>query len=138
MDLITLHLVLLIIVAPVILYADHMGFQYMTGRKQTLPAKTLAWTHWIVTIGLVLLIITGALITIPMWAVMLENPLFYAKLAFVATLVLNGLFIGKLMQKATVGPYAMLQKSEQHMLLVSGALSACSWVATILIGFFGL
>lgn len=138
MNLTTLHLISLIVTAPVILYADHMGFQYLTGRVQTIGARKVEWTHRLVTDGIILLIVTGVLITIPMWAIMLENPLFYAKLAFVATLVLNGLFIGQLMNKATATPFANLSAEEKRFLLVSGAVSAAGWVATILIGFFGL
>ena len=138
MDLTTLHLISLIITAPVILYADHMGFQYLTGRVQTIGTRKIEWTHRLVTGGILLLIITGILITVPMWATMLENPLFYAKLAFVATLVLNGIFIGKLMKKATQTPFANLLNEEKRFLLVSGVVSAAGWITTILIGFFGL
>ena len=138
MDLSTLHLVLLIITAPVILYADHMGFMYFTGKVKTLSLKKVQWVHRLVTAGLVLLIITGVLLTLPMWAYMLENPYFYTKIAFVITLFLNGLFIGKLMEKATTVPFAQLSKDEKNVLLISGAVSGASWVTTVLIGFFGL
>lgn len=138
MNLTTLHLIALIITAPVVLYADHMGFQYMTGKIQTISTKKLMWTHWLVVIGLFLLIVSGVIITIPVWAIMFENPLFYAKLAFVVTLLVNGFFIGELMNKASVTPFANLSAPEKRLLFVSGAISACSWGATILIGFFGI
>jgi len=138
MDFTTLHLISLIGTAPVILFADHMGFQYLTGRTQTLSAIKVQWAHRLVTIGLLLLIITGIVITIPAWAIFLENPYFYAKLAFVVTLALNGYFIDKLMKKAITTPFAQLAPEEKRVLLVSGAVSGASWVATILIGFFRL
>ncbi|MFZ3012049.1 MAG: hypothetical protein WA060_03605 [Minisyncoccia bacterium] len=138
MNFITLHLVALIITAPVVLYADHMGFKYLTGRTPTISAKKLAWTHHLVTIGLILLIVSGIIITVPLWAIMFEKPLFYAKLAFVCTLATNGFFIGKLMKKASVIPFADLSVEEKRLLFVSGMVSACSWGTTILIGFFGL
>jgi cation transport ATPase len=138
MDLVTIHLLLLIVTAPVILYADHMGFQYLTGRVKTISPRKVEWTHRLVSIGIVLLIVTGVLITIPIWAVVLEKPLFYAKLAFVATLVLNGVFIGSLMKKATMTPFTNLSKDEKKFLLLSGAVSALGWISTTLIAFFGL
>lgn len=138
MSLITLHLISLIITAPVILYADHMGFRYFTGKTQTLSKKIVEWTHRLVTLGLMLLIITGTLITIPMWDVMLAEPLFYVKIAFVMALILNGLFIGQLMKKATDTPYINLSNEEKRFLLTSGTISICAWVITTLIGFFGL
>lgn len=138
MDITTAHLIVLGITAPVILYADHMGFQYLTGRIQTIPARKTEIVHWLVIVGLLLLIVTGVLITIPVWALKFENPVFYVKLAFVATLILNGVFIGKLMKKANTVPYINLSQDEKTFLMVSGGVSACGWITTILIGFFGL
>jgi cation transport ATPase len=115
-----------------------MGFQYFTGRVQTLNATKVMWAHRLVTIGLLLLIITGVALTVPVWAILLENPYFYAKLAFVATLALNGYFIEKLMKKATTTPFAQLTADEKRVLLISGAVSGVSWVATVFIAFFRL
>lgn len=134
----TLHLIALILTIPAIMYADHIGFKYFTGKIQTVNYRKVQIAHWFVTGGLVLLILTGVIITIPMWAVMFENPFFYAKLAFVVTLFLNGIFIGSLMKKATIIPFARLSKDEKKALIVSGALSGISWTASILIGFLGL
>ncbi len=134
----TLHLIALILTIPAIMYADHIGFKYFTGKIQTVNYRKVQIAHWFVTGGLILLIITGVIITIPMWAVMFENPFFYAKLAFVVTLFLNGIFIGSLMKKATIIPFARLSKDEKKALIVSGALSGISWTASILIGFLGL
>ncbi|MDQ5928024.1 MAG: hypothetical protein QG633_462 [Patescibacteria group bacterium] len=138
MDILTFHLGTLILTGLVVLYADHMGFRYFTGRSQTLDPKKVRWAHRLVFIGLFILIITGVMLTLPSWAVWFENPFFYAKLAFVATLLVNGIFIDRLMQKATIMPYALLSAPERRLLMVSGALSATGWVASVLIGFFGL
>lgn len=136
MDILALHLIALIITAPVILYADHMGFLYFTGRSQTLDPKKVVVTHRFVFLGLLLLIVTGVLLTLRSWAVWFENPFFYAKLAFVMILLVNGFFIERLMHKATTTPYAMLLGSERRLLVVSGALSAIGWIVSIIIGFF--
>ncbi len=138
MDITTLHLFSLILTAPVIIYADHMGFMYLTGRAQTLSAQKVVWIHRLVTLGILLLIITGVWITIPRWQFLFQEPLFYTKLAFVVALFINGLFIGKLMHKATTTPFALLSTDEKRVLILSGAVSGISWVATVLIAFFGL
>lgn len=138
MDLTFLHLLSLVITIPVVLYADHLGFQYFTGRKLVLDRKKIEWSHRLVMIGISLLIVTGIVVTVPVWAVMFSQPLFYAKLALVSTLVINGLFIGKLMHKATITPYTELSAEEKRVLLLSGALSAGGWLGSILIGFLGL
>ncbi len=138
MDIVTLHLAALIVTAPVILYADHMGFRYFTGRAQTLSGRSVAWTHRLVFIGLFLLIATGVMLTVPSWEVWFAQPLFYVKLGFVITLLINGLFIQKLMTTATTTPYALLAPSDKRTLMTSGALSAIGWVASVIIGFFFL
>lgn len=138
MDFTTLHLVAMILTILVVLYADHMGFRYFTGKSQTLSLKKVKLAHNLVFIGIGLLVVTGIIITIPMWTYMLTNPFFYTKMAFVATLIMNGIFIGQLMHKATMVPFNSLEKEEKRVLLISGAISGMSWLATILIGFFGL
>lgn len=138
MDFVALHLLALLITVPVISHADFMGLQYFRGTVQVLPAITVKWTHRLVFIGLFLLIVTGIVVTVPSWEVWFTKPMFYIKLAFVATLFLNGLFIDKLMLTATQQPYALLSKSEQNTLKTSGALSGMGWVATVLIGLFFL
>ena len=94
MNFLTLHFFALIISIPAIIYADHLGFLYFTGRIQTISHKKVQYTHWFVTIGLMLLIVSGVIITIPAWALFFGNPLFYVKIGFVIALCLNGIFIG--------------------------------------------
>ncbi len=138
MDPVSLHLLALIITVPAILYGDHLGIAYFSGRVGTISRQKIVWTHRAVMIGLLLLITTGIATMLPMWAVMLEKPLFYAKLACVATLLVNSFFISGLMLKATAVPYASLLPHEQRVLLVSGGVSGCCWITAILIGLFGL
>lgn len=138
MDFTALHLASLILTIPVILYADHMGFMYFTGRQQTLSARATKTAHYLVMAGIALLVITGVIITVPRWTFLIGNPFFFAKLAFVATLLINGFFIHTLMKKATVTPFTLLSAEEKRLLMTSGAISGISWVATIVIGFLGL
>lgn len=134
----TLHLISLFLTLPVILYADHMGFNYMTGRTQTVSARAARISHWLVTLGLLLLIGTGIALTIPSWEYLLANPYFYVKMAFVATLFVNGIAIGATLSLATITPFAQLPAEQKRLLIISGALSGISWLATILLGFFAM
>lgn len=138
MDLTLLHLISLIITIPVILYADHMGFNYLIGKTKTVSVTKVKWAHALVFIGLGLLIVTGILVTVPMWAYVLSKPIFYLKMAFVITLLVNGLFIGQLMKKATEIPFVDLSKDEKLTLIISGGLSASGWFFSAVIGYFAL
>lgn len=138
MDTVSLHFLALLITVPAVLYGDHLGVAYVTGRSATIPQKKIVWTHRAVMAGLLLLIATGVATALPMWEILLEKPLFYAKLACVTTLLINSFFINALMHKASAVAYASLGKDEQHVLLVSGGVSVCSWIAAALIGLYGL
>lgn len=138
MDTVSLHFLALVITVPAILYGDHLGVAYITGRSATIPQKKIVWTHRAVMAGLLLLITTGIATALPMWQILLEKPLFYAKLACVTTLLINSFFINTLMHKASVAAYASLGRDEQRVLLTSGVVSVCSWVTAALIGLYGL
>ena len=84
------------------------------------------------------MITTGILLTIPAWTYRLQEPTFYIKMGFVLTLVVNAFAIGKLSKVAGEKPFAQLTSSEQHVLLLSGTLSAVGWIGAAVIGKFFL
>ena len=138
MQLLSIHLITLSITALVIIYSDHQGFLYFRGKKQTLSKVFLHWSHILVWAGLLLMITTGVLLTIPAWTYRLQEPTFYIKMGFVLTLVVNAFAIGKLSKVAGEKPFAQLTTSEQRVLLLSGALSAMGWIGAAVIGKFFL
>lgn len=82
------------------------------------------------------MITTGFLLALPSWTYRLQQPVFYVKMGFVLVLVINAFAIGKLARLAATKPFASLTKEEQRTLLISGALSGISWVASASIGLF--
>ena len=133
-----LHLLSLVITVPFILYSDHLGLKYMLGKKNTLDLSTTKKLHLAVFIGLGLLIITGAALTIPDSDYYLQEEEFLLKMFFVATLTINGLFIGKLMKLASQKTFKELTTKQQLTLLISGAVSGTCWLASLVIGYFFL
>ncbi len=138
LELVTIHLGVLICTAVVILYSDHQGYLYFTGKKQILSERFLKWSHRLVWVGLLLMITTGILLAIPSLTYRLQQPIFYVKMGFVAVLVINAFAIGKLARLAMTKPFVELTKKEQYTLLISGALSGISWVSAGVIGYFFL
>ena len=136
MEIENLHLATLALTALVILYSDHEGFLYMRQKKVTLSPVFVMWSHSLVWIGLLGMIITGIGLVLPAWEYYLGDPVFYVKMGFVLTLAVNGLFIGKLSHVATETPYALLDRDTKHTLMLSGALSATGWIGATIIGFF--
>lgn len=132
------HLAVLLITAVGILWADHLGFQYFRGQRQTLPALLITRLHYAVAVGLLGMILTGGTMAYDRWSYLATQPVFFLKLFFVAVLVLNALFITSLMRKATVTPFALLTVRDRAVLLVSGAASGLGWLGAATIGLFFL
>lgn len=130
-----LHLLFLAFSALFILISDHDGFLYFRGRKQTLDLRKLQFLHKMIWIGLLGLILTGIIMTIPDWNDYLSDPAFQVKMGFVGVLIINGLFIGRLLHSATHTPFKDLHGIKKMLLLLSGSASAIGWVGSTLIGF---
>ena len=133
MDLLTLHLTILTLTALLILYVDHEGYLYFTGKKQTLSLRFITWTHRLVSVGLLLMIATGILLTMPDYEYRLSQPFFWIKMSFVLVLVMNGLFIGRLSCVASEQPFSELTADKKRILIISGALSTSAWIGAFLI-----
>jgi uncharacterized membrane protein len=138
MELEDIHLITLALTALVILYSDHKGFQYFWGSLETLPRSFVTWSHRLVWTGLILMILSGFFLMLPAWEYYLADPVFFVKMGFVLTLVVNAFFIGRLSLLTTERAFQELPSDLKKTLLVSGALSAAGWVGAASIGFFFL
>jgi hypothetical protein len=118
----------------VVLYADEQGLQYLRGKVATLPRKRVMVLHALVAVGLTCIILTGARMVYEDPAYYFSQPLYWAKMSFVAVLIINAFFIGHLSRIALTTPFAELSLRARLPLLVSGAVSLVAWVATILLG----
>lgn len=138
MEIESLHLGTLLITAVAILYADHLAYAYLKGKRELLDQVMTKRLHMIVWCGLIGMIISGTLLFIPMAEYLLTEPVFYLKMTFVLVLVVNALVIGKISHVASERPFAMLLPKEQRTLMLSGAVSLFSWAGAALIGLFFL
>lgn len=133
-----IHLAILAATALVILYSDHQGYLYFRGKKPVLRENFIRWSHRLVWIGLVGMVLTGVSMVIPQWEYFLADPVFYVKMGMVAVLAVNAIAIGTLSPVATTTPFAALPREQRNTLIFSGTLSALGWISAALIGFFFL
>lgn len=84
--------------------------------------------------GLTLMIVTGVLLFSDAWGELIFNPAFYVKMGMVIALIVNSVFIGKLMHIATIKPFTLLSPKERHSILASGAVSIMCWLGATMIG----
>ncbi len=113
-----------------VLFADHLAFDWVRGKKATLDPRPLHIAHWIVTVGLSCLILSGLCLFWPMREYLVSQPLFWLKMLFVCALVINSFFIERFMS-AVEKPFATLTRNERLPLMISGAVSTCSWLGAI-------
>jgi hypothetical protein len=127
----TTHILTAIGLIVVVIYSDHLGWQWLRGKQQTLNLTTLNRLHHIIYAGLSIMVTTGLYMFWPLQAYLLYEPAFYVKMGFVGTLIINSFFIGSFMRKASETPFNLLSKQERVPLYVSGALSTVVWLGTI-------
>lgn len=126
------HLGTLALTFLVILYSDHEAFQYITGKQPVLDRKKTMFLHTLVWIGLLGMIGSGLWMAWPNLGVLFSVTGFQIKMAFVALLVVNAIFIGYLMDIAFEKPFKELSKGKQLILLFSGAVSTVGWLGAAL------
>lgn len=132
------HVPILLGTILVILYSDHQGWLYFSGQKKILTLQFTRWSHRLVWLGLLGMIMTGLSLVVPVWERYASDPVFYVKMWFVLVLVINAVAIGKLVSIAHTQPFTELTTEQKKTLIVSGFLSGASWLGAIIIGYFFL
>lgn len=128
------HIVTIIFLGLLVLYTDHVGLTWMRGKVGVVSKKMVRVLHHLVWLGLTLMIGSGFVMFLSYKDFLLVTPVFYAKMFFVAALIVNALVIGKCMHVATVRPFSELTSKERLPLVVSGGISTLSWIGAILCG----
>lgn len=131
-----LHLLVLAFVAWTVFQADHMGFDWIRGKANTLDEKKVATLHRNTWLGIGGMIATGFLLFWPMREFLLARPQFIIKMAFVLALIINGMVIGRLQAVALAKSYKELSFKEKLPLIISGGVSTVSWLGAALMALF--
>lgn len=130
-----LHIGILIFSVWNILKADHLGYLWMSGKKDILNEATIVRYHRNVWIGLAGMIVTGILMFWPMREYLLSRYQFFAKMAWVLVLVINGIAVGRLHKIATRSKFSDLSVRDRLPLLISGGISTVAWLSAIILAF---
>lgn len=133
-----IHLFALAVVAGVIIYSDIYAIRYITGNVPLLARKRLEQEHRVVWAGLLVMIITGAILLVDEGLFLLADPFFMVKMLCVVALVVNALHIGTLIPWATEKMFTELPFTVQVRMLASGGISTVAWAGAAIIGLFFL
>ena len=128
-----LHIGSLCLAGVGILYADTSALGWLLGKHATIDKRAVFVSHWIVTLGLAGLLLTGSYLFWPMRNYLITSPLFLTKIAFVIALVINSFIIERLILIAEIRPFRTLTLTKQIEFFVSGAVSTASWAGAFIL-----
>lgn len=130
------HMVALTFALLNIIVADWKGIAWIRGMVPTLPRKTMRHLHNHIWLGLGLLVFSGAVLFCYHQTVLLVSFAFYAKIACVSMVSVNGIFINRHMQVASEQSFASLPKARQRALVMSGIVSCVGWFGALALAGF--
>jgi uncharacterized membrane protein len=120
-----------------VVLADHQAFFWIRGKNAILDFKKLKKYHRRISLGLGLMILSGAGLFWPIHAILLyHNPFFTVKMICVVLLVINAFVIGSFMKVATSRTFSSLTLREKLPLFLSGAISTICWLTAGIMAFF--
>ena len=125
------HMLALLFALVNIALADWKGLQWMRGKVQTLPARSMWMLHNHIWMALAVLILSGAAIATYHVNELMASPAFGAKLAAIVALTLNGVYIRRTMRIASEMPFAQVPAEKRRALYLSGIISTIAWATAI-------
>lgn len=87
----------------------------------------MSFFHTAVWTGLAITLCAGLLMFSTYSAYLLSLPAFRIKMILIVMLIINAIFIGQHMRKATEQTFVSLPKTEKISLVVSGMISTTGW-----------
>ena len=119
-----------------ILYADHLAFSWVRGKRDILLRAHLLRAHHWVSLALAALIGSGLLLFWPSREYLLHQPAFWIKMSFIGALLVNSFVIEYLMHAATSQSFKSLELRQKTPLFISGIVSLGSWIGAATAAFF--
>ncbi len=134
-----IHIATFCITIAAVVVADLHGLLWVLGKMPTLPQKRMVLLHHAISFGLLVAIVTGVIMTYPVYEYLLGQPAFIAKMILVGALVVNSFVIASHMQVAFTSRFQDVPRATRLPLYISGFVSASAWAgAFIAAQFLGL
>ncbi len=130
-----LHVFAVGFAAALILLADKEAVAWFRGKKEVLDKDHVRQYHVFTWIALGALAATGTLLLYPTRLFLFSEPLFIAKLCFIAVLFVNAILIGRIQYVALTRPFASLSSKEKLPLFLSGIASTYCWIMAGVLGY---
>lgn len=132
LPLLQIHITAVFATLAIVVVADTHGLLWIFGKLKTLSLQKMQLLHRATWIGLITIMLAGGSMFLGYSEYLLSLPAFRFKLFFIAALLVNAFFIGKHLTVATTATFASLPLKEKRALLISGAVSASSWIGAFI------
>lgn len=132
---ISLHIGFIIFSFLVIFYTDKIALHWFLSKKETLDEKKMTLAHHLVWFGILGAIISGALIAYPRLDYLLGEKAFIIKILFVLALLVNAVFLGRLMKTAFTHSFNSLENEKKIEFVIAGMISVFSWLGALTMAF---
>ena len=127
------HILILVPTILLVLMTDLYALSWVIGKRKTLNETLLKKLHLAIWIGLIGMIVSGALMVASSWQGYLSIDLFKNKMLAVLVLVINGIFIGRHMHIASKSSSKDLSRGKKYALIASGVISTTSWIGAFVL-----
>ena len=132
LPLLQIHISAVFTTLILVVISDVHALLWVIGKIPILPRKRMELFHKAVWLGLVVIVSAGLLMFSTYSEYLLTLPAFKIKMLLVVLLIVNAVFIGGHLQKATTYTFASLSRKEQIILLISGAVSSTGWIGAFI------
>jgi hypothetical protein len=126
--LLPIHIGSFVITITAVVIADLYALLWVIGKLSTLRSWCVTGLHYVVGTGLLVSITSGFVMFLPLREYLVTVEAFWVKVAFVIVLIINSFVIGQHMHIPTSQTFSSLTKKDRRPLIVSGAVSAISWI----------
>ena len=128
MYLLPIHIGAFVITIIAVIIADLQALLWVIGKLSTLKRRPINVLHHMVSVGLFVSVSTGVFLFWPLREYLVTVETFWIKMVFVAVLIINSFVIARHMHVPTTQTFASLSAAQRRPLLMSGAVSAISWI----------
>lgn len=134
--LVGLHITLVWATLLAVFYTDKIALAWLLGKKETLDDKNMTRLHYAIWVGLLGIIISGAFLAYPRITYFIHDMPFIIKMLFVLALLVNAVFLGRLMKTSFKMPFKQVDKERKIEFFIGGMVSTFSWIGALVMALF--
>jgi hypothetical protein len=125
-----LHMTSFFASIAMVVLADSIGLLWVWGKIKRLPRRLVLSLHKLIWLGVSVSVVSGLTMFMELREYLLTVPAFYTKILFIVVLIINATLLSRHLRAALrVESFSDLSQKERTSFIISGMVSAVSWVS---------